>query len=392
MTRRFRLAAASVAGAVLLAACGGTGPIGDGPESAPAVVADPAPVMIGEPAPDADLLAGSLPLALTGMPVLDPGWDQVPQELDALMLGLVHPPEDAGAGEPLRFVAAREDGTLLWEAQRPPSCTGFALSRGPDGPVAVLTDVAAGAEALTQTLASGYDLATGELLWGPNEVPGPHQGPGAVFAAPAPGAAMGETGPRVVLDPATGDVVATEEDGVVVIGEYGGVVLTATDGVLTASGAQQWSVPLADLDLGSEPAALPTAPPHGAALIGADGERSGTLLDLDTGEVLAEDVVSAARELQSGTLVTAGPELVSGYPETGESWQREIAGARIDGAANVFAYVRTGNELRVLNAVTGADAVAFDGDVPRPAVPVLATANGAVVVDAGDLALVPSVS
>src|SRR5699024_2094031 len=60
-------------------------------------------------------------------------------------------------------------------ADRPLSCTGYVLTRGPEGaPVAVLADLAEAAEgdfpAMTLT---GYDLRTAEPLWGPVEALGP---------------------------------------------------------------------------------------------------------------------------------------------------------------------------------------------------------------------------
>ncbi|WP_413452719.1 hypothetical protein AA0Y32_09310 [Georgenia phoenicis] len=375
---RRRLALLAVAG--LLAGCAGDPPP---VETEPAVLEERA-------APSEEVDEGSLPLALSGLPVLDPGWDQVPQELDGLLLGLDHP-ED---GEPLRFVAAREDGTLLWQAERPPSCTGFTLSRAGDRPVAVLTDLAPGQDTMSETSASAYDLATGELVWGPVEVPGPLQGPGTVFAAPAPGAAMGETGPRVVLDPATGEVVADEEDGdAVVVGEYGGLVLTAADGTLTADGpGTSWEVPLADLGTGPEPAALPGVdPPPGTALLGAPGEALGVLVDLATGEVLTTGVRDAVTEPISGTLVTLEDATLVGRPD-GEHWERPAEGMALSAAGNVFAYLRSDTAVRAVNVVTGADAVAYDDGVTDPAVPVLVTEGGATVVEGADLALVPTAS
>ncbi|MCM3661370.1 PQQ-like beta-propeller repeat protein [Georgenia satyanarayanai] len=375
MTRRWAAAAAVVA-VGLLAACS---------EEEPAV--EPQPVPLEGRAPvSTSVEEGSLPLALSGQPVLDPGWSQVPQELDGVLLGLVHPQDS----EPLRFVAAGEDGTLLWQAQRPPSCTGFTLTRAEGRPVAVLTDVAPGTEQLTETTASAYDLRTGNLLWGPQPVPGPHQGPGLVFAAPAPGAAMGETGPRVALDPATGEEVALEE-GAVVVGEYAGVVLTAGDGVLSASGPETaWQAGLDELGLGASPVALPgVAAPAGTALLGDPGQ-GGVLLDLASGEVLAHGVGDAVREPLSGTLVTLEGDRVVGYPQGGARWERPAPGARLSAAGNVFAYLRTDTAVQALNVVTGEVAVAYDEATTSPAVPVLVTGRGATVVEGADLALVPT--
>lgn len=344
------------------------------------------PVPVGQPATAADVPATSVPLALSDLPVLDPGWDEAPQELDGLLLAIGHPEQ---AGGPVRFIAAREDGTVLWQAERPPSCTGFTLTRDGERTIAVLADVVPGTEHLSEITASGYDLATGERLWGPTPVPGPHQGPGTVFAAPAPGAAMGETGPRVVLDPATGQVLAT--DGAAVVGEFAGAVLTAADGELMASGTREWSVGLTSLGLGDDPVALPGVhPPTGTVLLADRGDSTGVLLDLQTGELLAADVAAAARDPFSGTLVTAGAGTVTGLREGDEPWQREVPGARLLTAANVLAYLQVGDAVQVLNVVTGEDAVAYDDDAAQPAVPLLVTAGGATVLAADGPVLVPT--
>ena len=348
---------------------------------------DATPTIVSEPAPSSDAVAEiDLPLALSGLPVLDPGWDQVPQELDGHFLGLIHPEGD----EPLRFVAARDDGELLWQAERPPSCTGFTLSRADGVPIAVLMDVEPGDETLTEVSATAYDLATGDLLWGPVPVPGPHQGPGAVFAAPAPGAAMGSTGPRAALDPATGEILVDEAaQDVVVVGEYDGVIVTAANGTLRAQGAATWEAPLADVGLTAPPVARAgVTPPEGTALLVEPGQNAGPLIDLSTGEMLAEGVRDAAREPVSGTLVTLEGDTAVGYPASGERWEHPAEGARISAAGNLFAYLRTDSAVRAVNAVTGELATAYDEATTSPAVPVLVTASGAAVVEGMDLALV----
>lgn len=351
------------------------------------VQVDPAPTTVGELAPASDAVEEiDLPLGLSGLPVLDPGWDQPPQERDGYFLGLVHPEAD----EPLRFVAARDDGVLLWQAERPPSCAGYTLSRAGGQPIAVLMDVEPGNDTLTQTSATAYDLATGELLWGPVPVPGPHQGPGTVFAAPAPGAAMGDTGPRVALDPTSGDVLASEEaEDVVVIGEYDGVLLTAADGMLMAQGSATWEVVLLEVGLGAQPVALAgVTAPEGTALLGAPAQESGVLIDVATGEVLAEDVKDAVREPVSATLVTHEGDTLVGYPDVGDRWERPAEGAWLSSAGNLFAYLRTESTVRAINVVTGEVASAYDAAATSPAVPVVVSVRGAAVVQGSELALV----
>ena len=78
--------------------------------------------------------------------------------------------------------------------------------------------------------ASAYDLATGDPVWGPVELPGPHAGPGLVFQAPPEGF-MGESGEAVALDPSTGQRL--DADGGRALGEFAGTVVRATADALT---------------------------------------------------------------------------------------------------------------------------------------------------------------
>lgn len=138
-----------------------------------------------------------LPTSFEELAVLDPGWDTDAQYADGVYLA---------AGEHdgvLEFTSVDVHGRVLWAVQRPASCTGFAVTTDADGrALAVLGDLQTSSDALAATTASAYDLTTGEHVWGPVEVRGPYQGPGLVFAAPPEGF-MGETGPRVALDPTT---------------------------------------------------------------------------------------------------------------------------------------------------------------------------------------------
>ena len=239
---------------------------------------DPAPEILGSAAPVAEVDQRSLPYQLMEMAVVEPGWDQALEELDGLFLGLATPDGD----EALRYIATHSAGTLLWQAERPPTCTGFALSRADGNAIEVLTDVSSSAESLSQTMASAYDLVIGEQVWGPVEVPGPRQGPGLVFAAPASASAMGSTGPRVVLDPASGEVLLDESEDprTTVVGEYDGVVLAARDGALhardAASAQAHPTLPLDEAtgqpESGDGVVALPGIdPPPGTAPIASDG-------------------------------------------------------------------------------------------------------------------------
>lgn len=397
VTRRVALRRGGAGVVLVLAALAGCADTAD--DVAPV---DPTPVVVGESAPTAPVGA-SLPLPLAPFRMVEPGWDQVPEELDGIFLGLAEPTTDGDTsdadttnadsadadttdGAALRFVAADEQGTVLWEAARPPSCTGFALTRAGDRALAVLTDLAPTDDAVAGTTATAYDLTTGERVWGPVEVPGPHHGPGLVFSAGAPRATVGETGPRVVLDPATGEVLVDESDAADtgVVGEYDGTVLTAVAGelVATTGGTTTWRVPLASLGLGGAPTAVAGArPPHGTALLGEPGAETGALVDLTDGAVLATDVADARRDPSSGTVVALGEEGVTGLPATGETWEVPVTDTRLAAAGGALVYLRVGDALQVLNATTGVEAQAYsEAGSAGLAVPVLFSAGGAAVV------------
>lgn len=359
------------------------------------VEVDPAPVVVDEPAKASDVSPQSLPHPLAPFQVVAAGWTEQPLEHDGIFLGIRSPetPED-----PLRFIATDSEGTVLWEAERPPSCTGFALSRAGDRPVAVLADLETTDDAVAQTTATAYDLATGERLWGPVDVPGPHHGPGLVFSSSAPRAAVGHTGPRVVLDPATGVTVRDEADqpGTAVVGEYDGVVLTAADGSLTATGpdgGEVWTLPRAEVGIpdGSRVTSVAGArPPDGTALLGPAGADRGALVDVSDGTVLATDVEDARRDPATGTVVTQAGAVVSGRTPEGTSWTRELDGdVRLAGVGGVLAYLRVGNAVQVLNAATGEDATVYTANAAAPlAVPALFTSDGAAVVPLDEQLLV----
>lgn len=374
---RVRAAAAVALLAVAVTACS-PGPAATSPY-------DPVPRTVGQTAPAADVAGWSVPLSWDGAPAVDPGWDQRPQELDGVFLGLQIPEE---VGHPLRYVAVDSQGTVLWTAERPPTCTGFALSRAAGVPVAVLTDLDADAS----TTATAYDLRSGERVWGPVDVPGAHQGPGLVFAEPAP--ALGATGPRVALDPATGDVVADEaqRSGLTVVGEFDGVVLTSHDGTLqgvdAASGRQRWSIPLGDAGIGagSSPTARPgTEPPDGTALLaGRDGrgtEAVGALVQTDDGSVVTTDAGQAVQDPATGVYVVLGATSLRGLRGQEVLWSVEGTGTTsLAAAGGALVYVRAGESLAIRNALTGAEAVAYDGVATAGfAVPAVVSTSGAAV-------------
>ena len=266
-------------------------------------------------------------------------------------------PVDAGGY--LEFTAIDASGQALWTVERPLACAGFTLTTGPDGlPIAVINDATTTDAALAATTASAYDLRTGELVWGPVEVPGPHQGPGLVYAAPS-AEAMGAGGPRVALSPVTGEIMADEagSDWDVVAENHGTVLLSNGSSLraLDASGAQLWE---SDLPTGltrAQAAASSTSIGAGVQALRGDND-SLTVLDLASGIVLAEGATSAAVDASTGTLIVTDPTSTTGVNiASGEvQWSTQsTAHTFVVTAGGAMAYVRDGDAIRVQNTITG---------------------------------------
>lgn len=279
----------------------GGGTAGDGASLQPRT---PPPVeVVGERAPLVAWDALRLPLEMTVMLVVDPGWTAPAQQLDGILVG--YSEQDGG----LQFQAVHEDGTILWRTTRPTSCTGFALSRTRDGRAsAVLMDdraeggrseaagsdgagsEGAGADAggahgggadggVTDGTAAApagpappnesdspnesassngfvlsataIELRTGEILWGPVPVPGPPVAPGLVFgpAGNTPGdQSVADPQAVVVLDPDSGEEAMLDAEGQRVLAEnQGSVLFIAGDRLVFAEahdGSEHWAVSL----------------------------------------------------------------------------------------------------------------------------------------------------
>lgn len=378
MTPRRPGAGAALAALVTTALVGCGSPAAQAPDVAPT------PTVVATPAPEADVVPWALPFAWEDAEAVDPGWDRRPQELDGWFLGAAVPDEPDA---PVRFTATDSHGEVLWRADRPLAAAGFALSRADGRPVAVLTDAVDGE---TPSTATAYDLASGRELWGPVPVPGPHAGPGLVFAAEG---AAGPVEDRLALDAATGAVVALPASATV-IGEYDGAVVVGDDGEVqaweAATGALRWRVPAADLGIpdGATPTALDgSSALRGAAVVGArtdeDAEPVGGLLDLTTGQVVATGAREAAWDGAVRAWVVLGPAAVSAYRVEGEQLWSHAATPDLSLAAagGALVYLRDGDRLRLLNTLTGAEAVAYgDPGSEGYAVPALVGATGAAVV------------
>jgi len=380
--RRIRAVVAALISVAILASCSSEEEL---PEPERAVHS------VNSSLPEVEVEQLSLPFAFQELPAFTLPFEDIPRSADGILFGLHE------VGGVLEFSAVSTDGEVLWTTERPASCSGFTLSAIGETPIAVLTDVESTDDALAQVTASAYDLRTGELQWGPVPVAGAWQGPGTVFAEAAPASAMGETGQRQVLDPASGEPVETDGH---VIGEFDGTILSQSDAggeaTITAEGEQEWEVPLAELgadDAGSADSVVKPLPgqsrPPGFVLLGSDDSSEAALVDLSNGEVISPRATSASWDPAAEMLIFTEPGTLGGYTSEGPAWNRELAeGLRIAASGGVLTYLRSDTAVQVINAVTGEDAVGYDPEATNYAIPSLVTADGAAVFNLEDLTLI----
>ena len=201
---------------------------------------------------------------------------------------------------------------------------------------------------------------------------------------------MGEVGPKTVLDPATGEVIADETtDDLHVIGEYHGTVLIADDTALHAyqgnADTPEWSLSLGEGGWDAETLfsqGATSIAPLSAALIGIEADDL-SLIDLETGDPIAEGLRDAAQEPTTGTWITLGEDFAA-YDETGQQLFSRDEGEdmQLESAGAVIAYLRTeAGQVQAHNAITGDIAQAYDpaGEGP-PIVPLQISATGTAVV------------
>ncbi|WP_109474490.1 hypothetical protein [Ornithinimicrobium cavernae] len=172
--RAIPVVAGLTAGLLVLGACSSTEPTQSAssqqPVQARELQRDPHPS--DGTLPEVDTSELWLPLSFEGLTVVDPGWDLPPQHADGIFLGATEH-EDGS----LEFTAVDVHGEVLWAADRPAGSTDFSIRTGADGrTLAVLPDTEPTEPADGGSTVSGYDLETGEPVWGPVAPPGPQAG------------------------------------------------------------------------------------------------------------------------------------------------------------------------------------------------------------------------
>ncbi|WP_193071860.1 hypothetical protein [Brevibacterium sp. FME37] len=320
-----------------------------------------------------------LPLIVEPLELVEPGWD-----LDVKHLGDVFLSASSG-DDRLDFSAVDSNGTTLWQAQRPTGCTGFSVTADSEGtPLAVLTDSSSDETCDTEVTASAYDLETGEQKWGPTEVPGPMQGPGAVFSSD-------DDSETVALEPDTGEVAGQASSGARVLGEYQGTILSVDEDTLTATtgGDVDWEVPLTEHDWNADN--LTAFPDQVESLIHLDAkDGSGPVIDAESGDVLDDSASEIAHDANSKMTITRDSQGLTVIDATGEnelpvSLPKSVV---LEAAVGGLIYLRDGESLRVHNAATGSIARGYPAkDSGIVAVPDVFTSEGLGTLRAGDRTL-----
>ncbi|WP_291379217.1 hypothetical protein [Demequina sp.] len=383
MTRVTRMIAGVLAVVVTLAAC--TAATEESQTAAPTTAESPSPAQ--EPSPTREPYAPAaqpspvdtadvrMPLALEDADVVDPSWTAPPLELDGIVLG---PVERDGLVE---FTAIRVDGEALWTVQRALGAD-VALTRTSQGdPLAVITDEVADS---STTTATAYHLGTGDLAWGPIEVPGHLTGPGIVFS-PSPGAQGDDAGAAVALHPDTGSPLTwggAEDERT--LGESDGQALVETQGRVELRDAHDGTVRWAVNDptwAGTVTVATDSELRDGLLIL-EDGAGTRALVRMDTGQVIAEGILDAVIDPTTSTVVVTSADGMRAIDLDGVAlWAIPTADKPVLHAARgALVYTRDGTTMRVHNIVTGAVALAYEDGGSVIAVPERFFTTGAAII------------
>ncbi|MCW2135290.1 hypothetical protein B0G38_004481 [Arthrobacter sp. VKM Ac-2550] len=285
--------------------------------------------------------------------------DSAPASAGATFIGSVFPRDGRSS---LSFYGFNAEGTL-WRVDTNPSCVGTVLTSVGGQPAVVILDSDArqdGQGPVSVTTATAFSAASGEVLWGPTEVPGPSAGNGLIFAN-TPKALTAGTTPGTLLDASTGTVVETPAGETALYEHHGAALIgsgTGFSAVDTGSGGTLWSADeltrLSGTTAGATVRFTGSYGPATGGIVVLRWEEQGkepqdAIYSLRTGEPLGQLAGSpagmAAVEESSGTVLLAS-ELADGSqmntavrPDEGTVWTKSFArSARVTAAGPGVAY------------------------------------------------------
>ena len=277
----------------------------------------------------------NLPIPFQELDYGDPGWDDALFYADDTYIG------SSSDDSTVRFSAVSVHAEELWSVERPAQCSDAVLTEAGSGPLVVLFD--SSSEGTCDT-ASAFRVATGELAWGPVRNPGTYRGPGLVFT---------RDGVHAALDPETGELAETR--GQTVLGEYGGVLVAEADGMVSAhtSGTVIW-----------ETAAVLEPPSSVTPRMVNDRYvrvGSGTVLDLESGAIVAGGATDIGVDPTTGTLIVLNDDGLHAYdPGNTLLWSLSVTPeTSLYSVGGIYAYIRDGGSIRVHNVLTGQVAQAY---------------------------------
>ncbi|QOR47309.1 hypothetical protein INS90_08580 [Trueperella pecoris] len=312
-----------------------------------------------------DVSEMNVPVSLQGLKVYDPEWVVMPQYAQEVYIA----PRDVGHA--LEYVAMSTSGEALWAVERPRSCTGFVVTETNDGrPLAVLLDSHTSADKLAGITATAHDLRTGEVVWGPVEVPGTYSGPGLVFAS-TPRGVISEGGQRVALDRDTGSIVSGQSAEERVLGDVHGTLITLNGSVLLArdshAAVEKWRLDV--VEQGWDPQQIRAAVDENAATHYARltlNQGPGPVIDIRDGTILHAAARDMGEDPLTGSVVVLTEDGLTSYDaEHRQLWSTSaLPDTTIQTVGGVFVYVREGETIRVHNVLTGAIAQAYLYDHP----------------------------
>lgn len=308
-----------------------------------------------------------------------------------------------GQRDALSVVEVGADGRG-WQIDTNPSCVGRTSTAVDGETLDVILDSDAsldGNTLATRTVATAF-RHDGEIVWGPVEVPGPHRGPGLIFADTPKGVVSNEPVGTVMLDARTGRRVDAglaekalyEGNGVGVAGTLDDVTAFRTgDGVLLWDSASlarpagtgpDWQPTLIDATGQSIGNVLffRWTDAGGHSLIAAHRLEDGADLGIVPGELSGPSVI-AAREstVYVRSKLNAGESVVSAISaRQGLVWSVPFTGETVlASAGDGMVYLRHNGEGAALKALDGS--VALRGAF---AVPVAVLPDGTALIPTGE--------
>lgn len=308
-----------------------------------------------------------------------------------------------GQRDALSVVEVGADGRG-WQIDTNPSCVGRTSTTVDGQTLDIILDSDAsfdGNTLATRTVATAFH-DDGEIVWGPVEVPGPHRGPGLIFADTPKSVVSNEPVGAVMLDARTGQHVdAGLAEKALYEGNGVGVAGTLEDVMAfrTGDGVQLWDSASLARPAGTGPDWKPTfidatgtsignvlffrwTDAGGHSIVAAHRLEDGANLGVVPGELAGRSVI-AAREstVYVRSKLNAGESVVTAIsPQRGLAWSVPFTGETVlASAGDGMVYLRHNGEGAALKALDGS--IALRGAF---AVPVAVLPDGTALIPTGE--------